>query len=138
MQSATTTGAIGELIACSVIMGFDGWSAAHVPQDGYDLVAFDEAGAFRVQVKSGSPRNEKDGRVKCYHFNNGTGGKKRLKANQYDILCHCSILKRRCVFYAACTVNKSTTRYPLSHFDDLNKEFDSWFKAVQILREGFC
>lgn len=138
MNSATTIGAIGEMIACSVIMGFDGWSAAWVPQDGYDLVAFDEQGALRIQVKSGSPRNEKDGRLRCYHFNNSTGGKKKLKTDQYDILCHCSILERRCVFYAASTINKLTTRYPLSHFDNVHKEYESWQKAVQICREGFC
>ena len=55
MPTATISGAIGEMIACSVIMGFDGWSAAHVPTDGYDLVAFDDVGALRVQVKSGYP-----------------------------------------------------------------------------------
>lgn len=138
MPTATITGAIGEMIACSVIMGFDGWSAAHVPTDGYDLVAFDEVGALRIQVKSGMPRAEKDGRMNCYHFNNGTGAKKQLRHDQYDILCHCSLLERRCIFYAASSVNKTSQRYSLSAFDNLHKEYDSWKRAVHIVREGFC
>lgn len=138
MPTATISGAIGEMIACSVIMGFDGWSAAHVPTDGYDLVAFDEVGALRIQVKSGMPRAEKDGRMNCYHFNNGSGAKKELRHDQYDILCHCSLLERRCIFYAASSVNKTSQRYPLSAFDNLHKEYDSWQKAVHIVREGFC
>jgi hypothetical protein len=119
-------------------MGFEGWSAAHVPTDGYDLVAFDEIGALRVQVKSGFPREEREGRSRCYHFNNGSGGKKQLRHDQYDIICHCSLFKRRCIFYAASSINKTSQRYNLSAFDDVHKEMDSWQKAVQIVREGFC
>jgi len=138
MVSATKAGAMGEFIAASVIMGFEGWSVGHVPQDGYDLIAFDEEGALRVQVKSGFMRQDKDYRKPCYHFNNGTGGKKILRADKYDILCHCSLSERRCYFYAACSVNKVSQRYPASFFDDPEKEFDSWRKAVHICREGFC
>jgi hypothetical protein len=83
-------------------------------------------------------RQDKDYRKPCYHFNNGTGGKKVLRADKYDILCHCSLSERRCHFYAACSVNKVSQRYPASFFDDPEKEFDSWRKAVQICREGFC
>lgn len=138
MVSATTTGAMGEFIAASVILGFDGWSVGHVPQDGFDLIAFDDKGALRVQVKSGFIRKEKDLRRPTYHFNNGSGGKKQLRTNGYDILCHCSLSARRCYFYASHSVNKVSQRYPSSFFDNPEKEYESWQRAVQICREGFC
>jgi hypothetical protein len=138
LYSATKMGAIGEHIAASVILGFDGWSVGHVPQDGFDLIAFDDIGALRIQVKSGGLRVNESYRSPSYHFNNGSGGKKRLRVNEYDILCHCATDVRRCVFYASNTVNKVSQRYPQSYFDNINKEQDTWLRAVEIFREGFC
>lgn len=137
MVSATTVGAMGEFIAASVILGFEGWSVGHVPQDGYDLIAFDEVGALRIQVKSSYIRQQSDYRRPGYHFNNGSGGKKQLRRDKYDILCHCSLSTRKCIFYAASSVNKVSQRYPASAFDSVIKEQDSWEKAVQICRGGF-
>lgn len=52
MTSATKTGLIGEHIALSSILLIDGFSAAHTPMDKVDIIAWDNIGSLRIQVKS--------------------------------------------------------------------------------------
>jgi len=138
MLANTKIGAMGEFVAASVILGFEGWSVGHVPQDGFDLIAFDDIGAFKVQVKSGFLRVNSSSRSPHYHFNNGTGGKKKLQPEKYDILCHCSLSARRCIFYPSTSVRSISQRYQRGFFDDPHKEQESWENTIRYLREGFC
>lgn len=135
MLSATTVGGIGEYITAASIASL-GWKVGLAQQDALDLIAFNEDGSefYRIQVKSAqlyANGNRRPG----YQFQNGSGrAKKILEPYKYDILAHCAINHRCCVFYASHSVNQLTQRYAPERFLDLSIEQESWNKALEILR----
>lgn len=137
MPSETQTGLIGEHLACAAILQMPGIRGASLSQqDKVDIVAWDDIGFIRVQVKSATLR-QSDKRVSSwkYGFNNGSGRDKRLPTvADYDIIAHCAIERRLCIFTATSAVRTLTSRYSPRRFDDASVEVDSWVKALEIIR----
>ena len=136
-MSATTTGLIGEYITLAAILEQSGWRVAHAAQDAVDLIAWNGDLFMRVQVKSAHLRKQKDHRP-CYQFQNGAGRMKKTlpTLSKFDILAHCAIDQRRVHFQAACCVNQYSQRRPPSWFDNSMLEYESWNKAVKIIKES--
>lgn len=137
MSGETRTGLIGEYLACASILQMPGIRGASLSQqDKVDIVAWDDLGFIRVQVKSATLR-QSDKRVPSlkYGFNNGCGRAKRLPTTEdYDIICHCAIERRVCIFMAISSVKTVTSRYSPRRFDDVSVEMESWQKALEIMR----
>ena len=132
----TRTGLIGEYIASAAVLSLPGiLGASLAQQDKVDMVAWDDVGFLRVQVKAGRLRHERDRRLPCYHFNYGTGvRKKKPQRGDYDIVASVAIEKRRVIFTALDALNAVTRRYSTKRFDDPDVEIDSWFEALAIVR----
>lgn len=139
MSSATKTGLIGEHIAASTILqiGKDRWSAGLVQQDKVDVIAWDDVGFIRVQVKSARLRLHK--RTPMFAFNVGSGfNKRRPTREDHDILCFCAIDLRKVYFYPTCSINKITYRWKGSFFEQEDLEQTSWDYAVKMVRSNVC
>lgn len=136
MAGETRTGLIGEHIACAAVLSLPGVEgAALAQQDKIDLVAWDELGFIRIQVKSGRLRQDRDMRKPCYHFNYGSGLRKvKPKRGDYDMLASVSIEKRRVIFTAVEAITGVSKRINPKRFDDPELEIDSWFEALAIIR----
>lgn len=136
MAGETRTGLIGEHIACAALLsmpGVDG--AALAQQDKIDLVAWDYLGFIRIQVKSGRLRREADGREPTYHFNYGSGLRKKMpQRGEYDILATVAIEKRRVIFTALEDLKVVSKRIRPKRFDDPDLELDTWARAIAIVR----
>jgi len=135
VSGETRTGLIGEHVACAALLsmpGVDG--AALAQQDKIDLVAWDYLGFIRIQVKSGKLRSE-GGRQPTYHFNCGTGLRKKMpQRGEYDILANVAIEKRRVVFTALEDLKVVSKRINPKVFDDPEIEISSWARAIAIVR----
>lgn len=134
---STTTGLIGEHLTIAVLLEQDGWSAAHTPMDGVDVVAWKDGAFMRVQVKTATLRSQRDGRTPGYHFQLGSGAAKKIvKRGTYDILACCAATDRAVWFQAQCCVNQLSMRKSKRFFANPNLECDSWQRAVSIVMEG--
>lgn len=137
MAGETRTGLIGEHIAIASVLSQPGIIGASLAQqDGIDMVAWDEVGFIRIQVKAATLRfQDKTGRTLKYGFNNGFGRNKTLPTEKkYDLLCHCAIERRRCIFIPTKTLQVVTSRYRPERFDDPDIEARSWQRAMEIFR----
>ena len=135
---STTRGLMGEFITCAAIMSLSqGWKVIHCPQDSIDIIAFLNKDFVRVQVKASSLRANQSSRRAGYHFQNGSGSsKKKLPdPSRQDIIAHCFLDARRCVFYAAESVNQFSQRYSKSYPLRPDLEQESWDKAISIINE---
>ena len=132
---STTTGLIGEYITAAAILEQEGWQVSMAQQDDTDLVAWKDGVFMRVQVKASTLRSQADGRAPGYHFQTGSGGKKRIKRSSYDIYALCAATDRRVWFQAQCCINQLSLRKARGFFADPNLESDSWERAVQIVME---
>jgi len=136
MTSATKTGLIGEHIALSSILLIDGFSAAHTPMDKVDIIAWDNIGSLRIQVKASSFRLAKNNSShKQFCYNVGVGGKKRMPTKEdFDILAFVAIDERKCFFRSVQCLKKISYRIDRGFFYTPDIEFESWQKAVSIFR----
>lgn len=135
---STKTGLAGEFIVCAAILNLDGdWKVVHTPQDKIDVLAFNDAIFLRISVKSSRILTDKDGRLPTYHFQNGSGSKKKTLPNpkEIDIVAHCFLDDRKVAFYAAEQVSQYSQRRPLRYADDSHFEQNSWDRALQIVQE---
>lgn len=133
---STARGLIGEFITCAAIMSLSqGWRVIHCPQDQIDIIAFLDKDFVRVQVKASSLRANKSSRRPGYHFQNGSGSTKKMlpDASKQDIIAHCFLDARRCVFYAAESVNQYSQRYPQAFPLQPDMEQESWDEAISII-----
>lgn len=134
---STKTGLLGEHITIAVLLEQDGWSAAHTPMDGVDVVAWKDGVFMRVQVKTSTLRSQGDRRTPSYHFQLGSGAAKKIvKRGTYDILACCAATDRAVWFQAQCCVNQLSMRKARGFFAKPDLERDSWQRAVSIVMEG--
>jgi hypothetical protein len=134
---STKTGLAGEFIVCSSILQLEGdWKVVHTPQDRIDVLAFDGSFFLRVSVKTSKISADKDGRRPNYHFQNGSGSKKKTLPNteEIDIVAHCFLDDRRVAYYAAEQVRQYSQRRPLCYANSPSFEQDTWDRAVQIVQ----
>lgn len=139
MSSATKAGLIGEHLSAAAILqiGQDRWSAGLVQQDKVDVIAWDDVGFIRVQVKSSHLRRHRSSPV--FAFNVGSGLNKRIPTKEdHDIVCFCAIELRKVYFYPTCAINKVTYRWKQGFFETKNLEEDSWNYAVEMVRSNVC
>ena len=138
MFSATKTGLIGEHIAAAAILQIgDDWSAGLVQQDKVDVIAWDDVGFMRVQVKSSRTGLHKN--TSTFAFNVGSGLKKKIPTREdHDIVCFCAIDLRKVYFYPTCAINKVTFRYKKSFFEQEDLEQTSWDYSVKMVRSSIC
>ena len=136
MTTATKTGLIGEFIACAAVLS-NGFSCGMAQQDKVDLVAWDDVGFLRIQVKSGNIRPKQHGSpLISYYFSNGCGKHKTMPTpSDYDIIAHVGVQHRRVIFTATAALRTVSTRINPKRFEDPNVEWDSWQKAVEIARQ---
>jgi len=136
MAGETRTGLIGEHIACAALLSLPGIEgAALAQQDKIDLVAWDYLGFIRIQVKSAQLRQESDGRQPTYHFNYGSGLRKKMpQRGEYDILATVAIEKRRVIFTALEDLKVVSKRINPKRFDDPDVEINTWATALAIVR----
>ena len=132
----TTKGLIGEYICASALLEL-GWRVSLAQQDSVDLIAWNENEYLRIQVKSATLRLEKSKITRIYHFNNGSGSKKKYikGVESYDILAHVGIDNRRCVFNATEQIQTLSKRYRKEYFENNDVEYFSFEKALQIVRQ---
>jgi len=131
----TTKGLIGEYICASALLEL-GWKVSMAQQNSVDLIAWKDNEYLRIQVKSSTLRLEKSRITRIYHFNNGSGRKKRIKGvESYDILAHVGIDNRRCVFNATEQIQTLSKRYRKEYFENNDIEYFSFEKALQIVRQ---
>jgi len=135
LNSATTTGLIGEHIALCSILSM-GWKATHCPMDRIDVLAFLDQTFLRIQVKTASLLGNKDGRSPRHHFQMGHGCKtKHLpKKEDYDVLCLVSPDARRCLFLPVTSVRQYSMRLSATRFTE-DAERDSWAKTLAVVLE---
>lgn len=134
---STKTGLAGEFIVCSSILQLEGdWKVVHTPQDRIDVLAFDGSFFLRVSVKTSRISTDKDGRRPNYHFQNGSGSKKKTLPNteEIDIVAHCFLDDRRVAYYAAEQVQQYSQRRPMHYANAPSFEQDTWDRAVQIVQ----
>lgn len=139
MSSATKAGLIGEHLSAAAILQIneDRWSAGLVQQDKVDVVAWDDVGFIRVQVKSSHLRQHRS--TPMFGFNVGSGLNKRIPTKEdHDIVCFCAIDLRKVYFYPTCAINKVTFRYKKSFFDQEDLEQTSWNYSVEMVRSNVC
>ena len=136
MSGETRTGLIGEHIACAALLSLPGIEgAALAQQDKIDLVAWDYLGFIRIQVKSAQLRQESDGRQPTYHFNYGSGLRKKMpQRGEYDILATVAIEKRRVIFTALEDLKVVSKRINPKRFDDPDVEINTCATALAIVR----
>jgi len=136
VSGETRTGLIGEHIACAAILLLPGIKGcAMAQQDKVDLCAWDELGFITIQVKSGRLRQEYDGRQPTYHFNYGSGLKKKKPVRgDYDIMATVAIEKRRVLFTALPELTAVSKRINPRRFDDPDVEINSWQHAIRVMR----
>jgi len=136
VSGETRTGLIGEHIACAAVLSMPGiMGAAMAQQDKIDLLAWDDAGYLRIQVKSRNILPEADGRTPCYHFNYGMGlNKKKAARGSYDIIASVAIDRRKVIFTALGCVGTVSKRIRARRFDDPDVEIDSWRHALAVVR----
>lgn len=136
VSGETRTGLIGEHIACAAVLSMPGiMGAAMAQQDKIDLLAWDDAGYLRIQVKSRNILPEADGRTPCYHFNYGMGlTKKKAERGAYDIIASVAIDRRKVIFTALDCVGTVSKRIRARRFDDPDVEIDSWRNALAVVR----
>ena len=135
---STKTGLSGEFVVCSAIINLEGdLKVVHTPQDRIDVLAFEEMTFLRVSVKTSRIITDKDGRRPTYHFQNGSGSKKKSLPliSEIDIVAHCFLDHRRVAFYAAETVQQYSQRRPVSFATTPRLEQDTWDRAMQIVQE---
>lgn len=132
----TRTGLIGEHVACAAVLGMPGiMGAAMAQQDKIDLLAWDDVGYLRIQVKARNMLPEADGRTPCYHFNYGMGlTKKKAERGAYDIIASVAIDRRRVIFTALDSVGTVSKRISARSFDEPDVEIDSWQHALAVVR----
>ena len=135
LNSATTTGLIGEHIALCSILSM-GWKATHCPMDRIDVLAFLDQTFLRIQVKTASLLGNKDGRSPGHHFQMGHGCKaKHLPTKEdYDVLCLVSPNARRCLFLPVTSVRQYSMRLSATRFTE-DAERDSWAKTLAVVLE---
>lgn len=136
MITPTTSGKIGEMLATAAILEM-GFRVAQAQQDKVDLVAWaeDDPNLFlRVQVKSCDLTKRKEGR---YQFNLCSGSKTKYlpSVKDHDLVVLVAVDKRRCVFYATETINQKTKRFTSRFFESEHIEYDSWHKALDVIKE---
>jgi len=99
------------------------------------MIAWDDVGYLRIQVKSCRIRHESDKRVPTYHFNYRAGLKKKKAARgSYDIIASVAINQRRVLYTALDDVKAISKRINPRHFDDPDIEIDSWRNALAVVR----
>ena len=128
---------MGEHLAAAAIINMQ-WRAVPCPQDGFDLLAFNDENVFmRVQVKSARLRKQRDRGALCYHHQLGSGRQKKTRPdpNVYDILARVAIDCRRVWFTAAFTIDKLSERRSPEFFAKPDLEEASWHRAVQQVLE---
>ena len=135
LNSATTTGLMGEYIALSAILSM-GWKATHCPMDRIDVLAFLDQTFLRIQVKTASLLGDKNGGSPRHHFQMGHCCKaKHLPTKEdYDVLCLVSPDARRCLFLPVTSVRQYSLRLPASRFTEA-AEIDSWDKTLAVVLE---
>jgi hypothetical protein len=134
---STRTGAAGEFIVCSSILQLEGeWKVVHTPQDRIDVLAFNGVSFLRISVKSSTLTTNSDGRRPNYHFQNGSGSKKKKlpSTEEIDIVAHCFLDDRRVAYYAAEQVQQYSQRRPMHYANAPSFEQDTWDRAVQIVQ----
>ena len=136
VSGETRTGLIGEHIACAAVLSMPGVNGASLcQQDMVDMIAWDDVGYLRIQVKSCRIRHESDKRAPTYHFNYGAGLKKKKAARgSYDIIASVAIDQRRVLFTALDEVKAISKRINPRHFDNPDIEIDSWRNALAVVR----
>jgi hypothetical protein len=135
---STKTGLAGEFIVCAAILELEGdWKVVHTPQDRIDVLAFNEAIFLRISVKTSRILTNPDGRRPNYHFQNGSGSKKKTLPDpkEIDIVAHCFLDDRKVAFYAAEQVRQYSQRRPMRYADDPHFEQNHWDRALQIVQE---
>lgn len=136
VSGETRTGLIGEHIACAAVLSMPSiMGASMAQQDKIDLLAWDDVGYLRIQVKSRNILPEADGRTPSYHFNYGMGlTKKRAERGAYDIIASVAIDRRKVIFTALDCVGTVSKRIRARRFDDPDVEIDSWRHALAVVR----
>jgi hypothetical protein len=135
---STKTGLAGEFIVCAAILDLEGdWKVVHTPQDRIDVLAFNEAIFLRISVKTSRILTNPDGRRPNYHFQNGSGSKKKTLPDpkEIDIVAHCFLDDRKVAFYAAEQVSQYSQRRPLHYAYHPHFEQNHWDRALQIVQE---
>lgn len=125
------TGKIGEHI-CALRMLKAGISASIVNLETVDVIAWDRNKVWRVQVKSGHIRYEKD-RQAGYQFNIAVGGKQKrpLTYEDCDIVALVAIEHEQVWFYPVDTLGRAKSkRVKTSKFDDPHLCLKTWERAL--------
>ena len=128
---------MGEHLAAAAIINL-GYRCVPCPQDGIDLLAFQDNVFMRVQVKSARLRKQKERSQPCYHHQLGSGRQKKTRPNPevYDILARVAIDCRRVFFTAACSIDKLSERRSPEFFAQDDLEAYSWHRAVNPALEN--
>ena len=135
---STKTGAAGEFIVCSSILQLEGnWKIVHTPQDRIDVLAFDAAFFLRISVKTSTVKSNGNNKKPSYHFQNGSGSKKKIlpRVEEIDIVAHCFLDDRRVGYYATEEVRQYSQRRPLHYACAPCFEQYTWDRALQIVQE---
>ncbi len=121
-------GQAGEHLAAAVLFQM-GVQCAVCPTPGMDLVAFDDARVWRIEVKTTSKIYPSD--KFCYAFNTSRGNskKKRLNATTCDVLALCALPVRRVIFRNIKTITGKVTRLSSKKFIE-GCELESWKAAT--------
>lgn len=124
-------GKIGEHI-CALRMLKSGISASIINLDTVDIVAQDRNRMWRIQVKSGSLRQESD-RMAGYQFNIAVGGKKKrpLTHLDCDIVALVAIEQEQVFFCPVSSLMKQKTkRMTAKRFEEQNLCLRTWSKTL--------
>tara|TARA_R100001015_G_C4582686_1_gene138981 strand:+ start:258 stop:644 length:387 start_codon:yes stop_codon:yes gene_type:complete len=121
-------GQAGEHLAAAVLFEM-GVQCAVCPTPGMDLVAFDAARVWRIEVKTTTRIYPSD--KNCYAFNTSRGNSKKthISSDTCDVLALCALPVRRVFFRNIITVTGKITRLSWRRFAE-GCELESWSAAT--------